>query len=97
LSENSERNDFGTRQENNRATVEEKRIKREREELGQACKASRGKEGNERRIDETRIFTASLLFSARKPLLTKLFQNRRILNGTEINDRETKLFLVPFR
>jgi hypothetical protein len=43
-----------------------------REELGQACKASRKKEGNERKIDETRVFTASFFFSVRKHLAIKI-------------------------
>jgi hypothetical protein len=65
-----------------------------REELGQTCEGSREMSGGSM---NPRVFTALLLFIHQKTsLLSNLFQTHRILNKTEINDYEIRLFRPHF-
>jgi hypothetical protein len=65
--------------------VEEKRDEREERNWDRRVRRAEKKMGMSGAAMELGflVFTASLFFSVRKPLLSKLFQNHRIINGTE--------------
>jgi hypothetical protein len=73
------------------------RWKRETREKRGIGTCTRRKEKNNDGSMKFRVFNALPLFLRQKtsPLI-KLFQNHRIISGTELNDHEMRIFHLPF-